>query len=284
MTNALRQRTLLLALAAIMLHCPGAIGQEAMYTGAATMPSPGVITLRPQVLYSEYGFNPNTGAASTSRLVFDTSLQIGLARGLSLTIDAPVEVERARFPGGATESDQGVSNIDFTLKWRFYQNDSGGIDTVRAALLAGVKTPSGDDHDFSTESFNPHLGAVLTVVRGRHGVNFELDYQFNTGGSDLDNLAGGEGAADAFRYNASYLFRLIPERYTSATNGAWYATIEVNGLYETNGDNEIRWSPGIMFEHRDFALEFMAQLPLVHNLEHRPELDFSFGVGVRFTF
>ena len=67
------------------------------------------------------------------------------------------------------------------LKYRILKEDSGGIDTVRAAIMAGAEVASGDDRDFSSLSFNPHIGAVLTVVRGRHGFNVAVDYLFTTG-------------------------------------------------------------------------------------------------------
>lgn len=273
------------AVSLAMLAQP-ARAQEAMYTNAATMPSPGVLVVRPQFLFSRYGYNPNDNTQRTDRYVSDTSIQVGLVRALSLTIDIPVEWESRRSAStGQDDSDYGLSNPDLMLKYRFYQDDSGGIDTVRAAILAGAKITSGDDRDFNHGGeVNPHIGAVLTIVRGQHGFNQEVTYQFNTGGDDRENLEGGEGEADVLRYNTAYLFRFIPERYTSTTTGAWYATIELNGIYETNGDNEIRWSPGLMFEHRDFALEIMAQLPLTHNVTHRAELDWSVGIGIRMTF
>lgn len=39
-----------------------------------------------------------------------------------------------------------------------------------------------------------------------------------------------------------------------------------------------------MFEGRTFGFEVMGQLPLWHELSHRPELDLVIGIGVRFFF
>lgn len=261
-----------------------ASAQEAMYTEAATMPSPGVFVLRPQVHYYQFGAEPDGSAASTDRLIWSTSLQVGIERALSLTLEVPVAWERIRLPDGSSDSDHGVEDLDAMLKWRFFKDDSGGVDTVRAALLVGARFASGDDRDFSSQSFNPHIGAVVTVVRGRHGFNQELSFQANTGGGGVDNLGGGAGPAEALRSNTAYLFRLFPQQYAADTKGAWYLTAELNTLYETNGDWDVRVSPGIMYEAWDFAFEVMAQLPAVQRLNNRAELDFGVGVGVRITF
>ncbi|MDX2148510.1 MAG: hypothetical protein SFZ23_13410 [Planctomycetota bacterium] len=263
--------------------------QEAMYTEAATMPSPGVVTVRSLVHYSFYGRHPVTGVSDTRDLELGTSVQYGLARDWSLTIDVPVMFRREVIPSetpGASSSvdhDQGVEDLDFTFKYRFYKHDTGGIDTVRAALLLGSETPSGDDEDFSSQAFNPHVGGVVTVVRGRHGFNQDAHFQLNTGG-DIDHNSGGDGPDDAIFHNTSYLFRISPERYTAETKGSWYATIELSGIYETNGDYELRYAPGIMYEAWTFALEAMVQLPLYKDLDERYELDLAVGFGVRFTF
>jgi hypothetical protein len=272
-------------LGALALAATGpALAQEAMYTQSATMPSPGVLILRPQVNYWKFGAGPLDGTKSTERIESLTTLQYGLARALSLTAELPIEFDRRELSGGGIDHDQGVKDIGLTFKYRVFKHDTGGVDTLRGAILAGVHTPSGDDHDYSDTSIDPHLGFVLTAVRGRHGFNQEVMYRFNGGGDNAHNLGGGEGSSDAFFHNTAYLYRFSPETYTPATPGSVYGTIELNGIYETNGDYELRWSPGFMYEAKSFALELMAQFPLYHRLSERAELDFSVGFGVRWTF
>lgn len=263
---------------------PQVLAQEAMYTEAATMPSPGTSVYRTQLHFSRYGTPPDSDVEYSDKLEFTQSFQHGIVRDLSFRLDVSPVWEVEHLQDGGEDSDHGVSDIDAMLKWRFYKNDTGGIDTVRAALIAGAYIASGDDKDFSTQSVNPHIGAVVTIVRGRHGFNQDLSYQLNTGGSGFDNTEGGMGPADALRYNSAYLFRLYPDRFTSDSTGAWYVTVELNGLYETNGDHDLRWAPGFMYEGQLFAFEIMAQLPLWHHLDERPELDFAVGIGLRFTF
>ncbi|MDX2114728.1 MAG: hypothetical protein SFZ24_03785 [Planctomycetota bacterium] len=271
------------AAAAAALALPHAArAQEAMYTEAATMPSPGVFLLRNQYHYSVYGSSPVDGSTATETHEFLTTLQFGVANDLAVRVDVPVALETEEFPTG-DDYDKGVEDIDLMLKWRFLRNDTGGVDTIRAALLAGAGVASGDDSDFSSQSVNPLLGAVFTKVWGRLGVNQDIIYRWNTGGERDANL-GGEGPDDAFMHNSALVYRIIPDQYTSETTGAWYLTAELNGLYETNGDYELRWAPGLMYEGRRFGFEIMAQLPLWHDLDERPELDFRVGIGFRFLF
>lgn len=258
--------------------------QEAMYTQAATMPSPGVFVVRPSLHFERFGAEPDGSATRTDRVEWATLLQVGLVRDLSLIVDVPLAWERRTLPGGGRDSDRGVEDFDAMLKWRFFKDDTGGVDTVRAALLVGTHIPSGDDHDFSTQSFNPHIGAVVTVVRGRHGFNQDVVFQWNTGGGGVDNLGGGMGPSEALTFNSSYLFRVYPDEYTPESRGAWYLTAELNGIYETNGDAELRVAPGFMYEGWAWAFEAMAQLPVWSDLDERADLEFAIGVGLRFTF
>lgn len=258
--------------------------QESMYTNAATMPSPGTWVLREQVHYFKYGSTPDTDIERTNVYEAATSVQYGLVRDLSLTVDVPAQwKEQKNGTTGEGDWDRGIEEVDALLKWRFFKEDSGGVDTLRVALLGGAVMASGDSYDFSSASFDPEIGGVATLVRGRSGFNVELRYRFNTGGDAADNL-GGEGPSDALFYNGSYVFRLFPDRFSSESVGAWYATIEVNGLYETNGDNEIRWAPGLMYEGRTWGFEVMGQFPLYDAVHHRAELDLAVGAGIRLFF
>lgn len=258
-------------------------GQEAMYTQAATMPAKGNWILRSQVHFYRYGENPLTGEKREDKYELMNTINVGLARALSLMVDVPVGLSEKEDASGDTSWDRGVEDIHVTFKYRVFMENTGGVDTTRIAILGGAGVTSGDDRDFASQSVNPHLGGVYTRVWGRHGFNQDLIYQFNTGGTREANL-GGDGPDDALNFNTAYLYRIYPDRYTSESVGAWYVTAEINGLYETNGDVELRWAPGLMYEGRTFGFEVMAQLPLWNELDERPELDFGVGVGFRFLF
>jgi len=260
---------------ALMLTSTGALAQEVMYTQAATMPSPGAFILRSQIHFSEFGTNPVSGVESTEKFEFSNNLAYGIDRGLAAYLDVPFTRITESDPD---DTDTGVNDIELMLKYRFLQHDTGGVDTVRAALLGGAEM------DFE-DSFgvNPFFGGVITMVRGRHGFNQDLIYKFNTDGDEEDNL-GGDGPSDALFFNSAYLYRIIPDQFSVETTGAWYVTAEFSGLYETNGDTELRWAPGLMYEGREVAFEIMAQFPLWNDLDRRAELDWSFGFGFRFLF
>lgn len=292
------RRAALLTLALHAALAPAALAQEAMYTESATLPSPGTGVLRPEIHIFKYGLNPNqhsnsnnhsnnTSNTSTTVLEANTRISYGIDRGLALSLDIPVEFEwqeqTAHNVHSSTDYDKGVSDLDLMLKARVYREDSTEVDTLRVALLTGASFASGDDHDFSSQSVNPMLGAAVTLIRGRHGFGQDLIYTLNTGGTRESNKSG-QGPDDALAFNSAYVYRLTPAEFTSETTGAWYATIEINGLYETNSDTELRLSPGFMYEGRRFGWEIMGQLPLWHDLNERPELDFAIGMGVRITF
>lgn len=257
-----------------------AIGQEAMFTNAATMPIVGSLTFRPQLFYTQYGADPDGTSTRDTYLTLHTDTQIGIARGWSLSILAPVEYQTRNDPAG-NKYDTEVESVDLMAKGRFYLSNTGAIDTERAAVIFGTKLDL-------IEGFNvnPHVGLVYTKVHGQHGVNFDVSYLMTTGGvgDRLSNVEGGTGTADLIRFNSSYVFRFYPEAFTSASTGGYYLTAEINTLFETNGDQEVRWSPGFMYEGREVSFEAMLQLPLWHDLDERPELDWSFGVGLRILF
>lgn len=258
-----------------------AAAQEAMYTNAATMPSVGAYLLRTQMHVYESGFNPVTGDGGSRTVQAEAMLQLGLDVGWALMARAIGEQDRTDLAGGGRETETEFASFDLALKHRFFMSNPGGIDTQRAAVIGGLRVDTGD-----SANVDPHLGVVYTRVSGLHGLNLELHYYLTTGGGQdaLDNTLGGEGKADALFYNAAYVYRVYPHTYTSQSTGAWYVTAELNGLYETNGDNEIRFSPGFMYEGRRWGFEIMAQLPLVSDLDHRGELDWAIGLGVRYIF
>lgn len=261
-----------------------ASGQEAMYTEAATMPGVGSFILRQQIHVTRTGTHPLTNVTSATEVGAMTSLQYGVARGVSLRLDVPIVLhEREELSDGADETSRGVNDLDLMLKVRLYRSDSGGVDTVRIALLAGAAVASGDSEEFSTQSVNPMLGIVYTQVLGRHGYNLEATYRFNTGGDNRFNTWD-DGEDDALKLAAAYLYRIAPARYSTETIGAWYVVTEFINLYETNGDIEGRFSPGIMYEGRRWGAEAMIALPVYDELDERPELDWEVGGGLRFLF
>lgn len=267
-----------LALVAASLATATAAAQEAMFTQAATMPAPGALVLRQRVLFSRYGSDPVRDTDHYDLLESWTGAQIGLARALSLDVDFSLDNAWLTRADDTSDSQFFAGEASALVKYRFYQDDTSGIDTFRVAALAGAAATFQN-----RAALDPEVGIVATWVKGRHGFNQDLLWRFNTGGDEADNR-GGQGPGQALSFDSAYLFRIAPAQYQSDTEGSWYATLEMNGLYETSGDVELRWSPGLLYEGRDFAFELFAQLPLYQQVDHRAELDFSVGVGLRLLF
>jgi hypothetical protein len=80
------RRTMAVAAGVAALLTGGAKAQEAMFTEAATMPSPGTYVLRQSFHYEKFGTAPDGGVTSTEKYESMTSLQYGLARSLSLMV------------------------------------------------------------------------------------------------------------------------------------------------------------------------------------------------------
>ena len=268
----------LAALALLTLLPTLARAQEAMYTAAATMPSPGTFVERPMFHYWRYAENPVSGEGSTDRLELSNRLSYGIVRDLAASLDISGDADIANDPSGTSRTDLGIDTLELELKYRFYKSDSGGIDTVRAAIMAGANLRV--DGEFSV---NPRLGAVLTIVSGRHGFNQDVMFTLNTDGSREHNF-GNDGPEDALSHSTAYVYRLWPDRFSRDSRGAWYSTLELSGLYETSGDYDLRLSPGLMYEGYRWAFETMAQVPIYQDVEDRPELRFGVGVGLRFSF
>lgn len=274
-------------LACVALFTSHAAAQEALNMDAATQPSPGVVYLYERARMTRYNSSPvqqdgSPGADSTMRFQLDTTILAGLTKNLALVATIPIERREERAAGSQLDADFGLADPEILLKYRFYKSDTGGIDTLRIAAIAGAEIPSGDGN-FTSGSVDPIIGLAATVIRGRHGLNAAARYKLNTGGDRDDNL-GGDGPDDALRYDASYLFRLAPGAWKPGSDAGLYAVAELNGLYETCGDNEILFSPGLLLEGRTWAGEIGARLPIYEDVHDRASVEWGFVAGVRFFF
>ena len=277
-----------LVVAAVMP--PVVLAQEAVHTDSTAVPSVGQVALRESVQYLRLRDDPTAQGREVDEWRATTTVEYGLRPDLTLSAYIPLayrETHHAGTPPGGPAGDENSADFavdDFTLaaKWRVYRNDFGPIDTARLAVIAGAEIPSGAE-PFSSDSVDPVIGGVFSYIQGRNGFNADLIWKFNTGGEN-EAVRAGEGSADALFYDAAYLFRVVPDTFSSNSSGAFYAIIEANGAYETNGDNELLIAPGLLFEARGYAIEASVQLPLWQELDHRPETEFTVTLGVRFLF
>lgn len=272
-----------LGAAALVAAAPAAHGQEATNTPAATQPGANKLYLRQKLQIRRLDDDPSVARRDVDIIESITSLSYGLTRNLSATLELPLEFKREQNGlTGAAEREFGAGDAALSLKWRPWQWDLSPIDSVRIAFIGGVETPTGSG-DLGSHSWDPFVGGVFTAILGRHGFNQALRYKFNTGG-DLFNTKPGDGPDDALRYDSAYLFRLDPAEYTADSTAATYLTVELNGLYETNGDHEILLGPGLLYEARTFALEATVGLPVLRDVDERPHTEFVVTLGFRLLF
>lgn len=257
------------ALAGLLL-CAAAAAQEPINTTAATQPGVGRLVIREQVrwLESNEGFTP--GAGDTTEVQSWTSAFYGLRHDFALGAELPVRFLDTT-PG---DDDLDHGSPRFLAKWRFHRADLEALDTERASLIAGFRAATDDEFSltpgFASDSTDPILGAVYTTVRGRRGFNGALVGTFTT-----------DGDPDELRYDAAGLYRMSPEVFAADTEAGWYLAVELNGLYESNGDHELMFAPGLMYEARRWTGELSVQLPFLSEVDHRPEVDWTLVLGFR---
>lgn len=254
-------------------------------TNSATAPAPGHFIFKEQVRYNRLKLDtgPPSRRGDIEDIEFLTTLNAGVTQDVSLSFRLPVILRDRDFEwSGRSDRDEGIGDFTAMAKWRVVQKDTSALDTFRLSLVGGLDVRTGDT-PFTGDSYDPLLGVAATGIRGRHGVNAALLWKFTTGGND-EPIYPGESTADLFRYDAAYLYRLHPARYSTDTHGAFYAVIEVNGTYETNGDHELFIAPGLMYEAAKWTAELSVQAPVWERVDHRAEYEFAIVAGLRFSF
>ena len=248
--------------------------QEAINFSSALQPAKDTLIVRQQLRYFEADFASALVDRDIEQYQVSTTLAYGLQSDLTLIFNAPFRFRKVTNNlTGVTRRDEGFGDMNALAKIQLYKNDYGPTDTARLNLLAGMEIRSGDSN-FSSDSYDPLLGAVYTQSFGRHGFDAALLWKFNTKGGDPDRL----------RYDVAYVYRLEPETYGPDKMTAWFGVVELNGFYETNGDNELFLSPGIQYVTGKWALEATVQLPIWQELDDRPERKFVVGLSLRMHF
>jgi hypothetical protein len=277
-----------LALAVVLGFADGVFAQETTRVPVATSPGKGRFYFREVVSYVQMSDDPSPDLRTIEEMVALSRFSYGITGQLSANVNVPLIYSNERSPAashhgaGKGVDEMGVGDISMDLKYRPFQWDLGPVDTLRLAFIGGIEVPTYDKH-YSSDGFDPYFGVVFTGVMGRHGVNQSLRYKVNTNGSEY-NMVPGDGSADALFYDTSYLFRLMPGEYTETTPGSLYFTVELNGIYEVNGDNEVLLGPGLLYEAAGFAVEFSAGLPVASDVSSRPRQDLVLSLGFRVLF
>lgn len=281
----MRRWIVMTCVAVFALSTNNARAQEATNAAdSATQPSPGYVVLKEMFHY--YNLDLDNVAPDRHGDVEDASfmtvVNVGVAPDWSLSFRLPVVLRDREYElSGESDREEGVGDFTALAKWRLYKNDSNPLDTKRLALIGGLQIRTGDA-PFTSDGYNPIVGLAYTQITGRHGLNGSLEWTFTTNGND-EPIYAGESSADLLRYDAAYLYRLTPAEYTADTYGALYMQFEANGYYETNGDNELFFSPGLMYEAKTWAAELSIQIPTWQEIDHRAEANYVIVAGVRLS-
>ncbi|MCH7547815.1 MAG: transporter [Planctomycetes bacterium] len=249
-------------------------GQEAINFDSALQPGKGSTILRQQLRYFEAKRRTPSMNLDISQLMSVTSIVHGLEADTTLILNFKHmfrEIENNNT--NTSDRDNGFGDVRVMGKFNLWKIDTGPTDTTRFSVLGGLEIRSGDSN-FSSDSYDPLLGLVLTKSDGRFGFDLAGLWKFNTAG----------GAADEFKYDAAITYRLMPEQYGTGKIEAVFGVLELNGLSETNGDNELFISPGLQYVTGQWAIEASIQLPVWQELDQRPEKDFIIGLIFRMYF
>ena len=270
-----------------LLLCASAQAQEPPNAiASATSPSPGHFVLKEAFRFASFRLDegPRGQRREGEDYSLTTTLSIGVLPELAIQISAPATFRRENFDfRDRSENEAGVGDALVLAKWRIWRNDSTALNTQRLSLLAGAEIRTGDN-PFTTDGYNPALGFAYTQIHDRHGFNAAALWRFTANGVEGPTVGAGQTSADLFNFDLAYAYRLWPAEYAADTPGAWYALLELNGIYETNGDAQLFLSPGVMWEASTWVWEFSVQVPVWQTLENRAETDFVLMTGVRVSF
>ena len=225
--------------------------QEAINFDSALQPGLGSTIMRSQLRYFEAERRAPGVSIDIEQYMVSTTFVHGLRSDVTLIFNAKHHFRERDFNlTGASDDDNGFGDVRMLGKFQLFSEDTGVNSTERVSLLSGLEIRSGDS-TFSSDSYDPLLGLVYTKGADRLGINAAVLWKFNTAG----------GVHDEVHYDGAITYRLHPERYGAGKVTALFGILELNGIYETNGDDELFFSPGVQYVTSQWALEATVQIP-----------------------
>ncbi len=281
-------RRWLAAAALSALLVPGVAAAQGINTNVALAVAEDEGIFRSQLRYRHSTDDPLGLSRELDALVAPQTLVYGVTPRLTAFATLPVLAHR-RLEGanGRVNRDEALGDFRLLGRYTFFADDYAPLSTRRAALLAGMKFPTGADR-FGTPSFDPILGGVATWAANRHELDLDALYTISTKRHDFE-------AGDAFRYDLAYRYRLWPERFgrrlvqlngVVELNGLWRGRTRTGGrTVDASGGNTLFVSPGVQFITKNYIVEASLQVPLWQDLDG-PQLedDFVAVLSVRLPF
>ncbi|MBN4058887.1 transporter [bacterium AH-315-J04] len=254
----------------------GPINSDVAFT-----PRKGGGVLRMQYTYADaHGRGSARNVREVQTSIARVAVVLGLEANLAMIINVPyVYRERKVYDsreGSVEDRRDGPADTTLLLKYRFWQDDSGPLQTERLAALFGVNLSNGDS-SFSSDSYDPIVGLVYSWRRDRKVFDADMVYTIKTGEGNFD--------VDSLRYDLAYSYRIFPERFSATSESQWSVVAEMNGRYNIDGTHEIFLSPGIQYTSEQRTWEASFQLPTVQELaSNGVETDYRFSIGWRFRW
>ncbi len=260
---------------------PAVSSAQGISTNVALPVAEGEGIWRPQLRATVATDDPSPMDRELEALVAPQTLVYGITPRLTGFATLPLLTRRRVEVGGSSErTDPAIGDLTLLGRYTLFIDDYAPLSTRRAALLAGLKLPTGADR-FGTPSYDPIFGAVATWSANRHQLDVDVLYTLTTERKDFE-------AGDRLRYDVSYRYRLWPKRFGKRL-------LALNGILELNGEwtdrsrrdgNTVRdsgghvlfVSPGAQLVSLRWILEASLQIPVVQDL-HGPQLERDF-VGV----
>ena len=266
--------------AAFVLFHDARASAAGINTDAGLLPREGGSIFRFQFRYTDIEHDPSPANRRIRNYSVPLTVVYGLREDTSLFFTAPYihrEVDFTDPDSGRrnkTTSD-GIGDLTFFVKQRLWRKDAV-LGTFRWAGIGGIQLRSGD-REFSSDSYDPLVGTVVSWVEGRHWLDADLVYQFNTG--------PGAAGIDLLRYDLAYSYRLFPEQYGPGQSWEVRPVAELNGEYGVDGSHRLFLSPGLQFTKGRLTIESSIQLPVVQHLTgSQPDEKFRFVIGMRLHF
>jgi len=253
-------------------------GNTGINTNTAIAPGEGQFVYRTQLRYQQAGSSPGPADIDVNLLVNPHVLAYGVRENFTVFGVVPFVLREgtARPPTGGffDLDDQGVADLRFFGKYRFYEDDRPG-ETTRWSVFSGVEVPT-DDKDFSSDSFDPFIGTVWTYQSLEWGVDLDWFWNFNTGDGFFRH--------DEMRYDFAYTYVLLTGQTLDDKFWQLNSIFELNGSYITDGSHLLFAAPGFQLALERMIVEASLQLPVIRDLKTTVEPDFLLVLGTRITW
>lgn len=272
----------------LTLAMAGPAWAQGVNTNVALPVAQGEGIWRSQLRFGQASDGPSPAGREVQALVAAQTLVLGITPRLTAFATLPVlAYRRIESRLGTTPSDAAVG--DFTLLGRYmlWWDDYAPLSTRRAALLGGVKFPTGADR-FGTETFDPILGGVATWTFDRHEIDLDALYSVSTERHRFRRR-------DRVRYDLAYRYRIWPRRFGKRLlqlngllelNGQWSDRNEEDGRHVVDSGGHVLFvAPGLQLAAKIWILEASVQVPVAQDLHgSQVEQDFVAVLSVRIPF